>query len=409
MSSSTKPASSLNQAFEPLRGVRVLDLSRLLPGPYATAMLAELGAHVVKLESLGKGTDMARSLPPFIDGQGAMYALLNRGKASLGLDILQDEGRKTLLDILPSFDILVESFRPGVLARLGLAPDLLLLHNPKLLVISVTGYGQTGPYAHRGGHDLNYEAEGGHIGPMRNGRVPNPPISQPADLAGGSLMAALAALAGLLEVQRTGRGRHLDVAMTAGILPFQINNMAGLLDEETERKTGGMLHGDLCVYRLYATEDQRLMALASMEPKFWTSFCTAVGKPEWIPRQMEPFSETEGLGREMVALFASHDFDHWCRFAESHDCCLSPVRTPKEALTGEYARSLSLFSMNPQTGPVLRFAPLGQEAKPHDEAAPALGEHTQDVLLSAGLPQGRIDDLLRQGIALENQRGRSAS
>lgn len=368
----------------PLDGLRVLDLSRLLPGPFATMLLADLGAAVDKVED-PKAGDYLRTMPPLAsDGMNAIFHGLNRSKRSLVLDLKRPEGRDALLRLLPRYDVLVESFRPGVLARLGLGHDVLLATHPGLIVCAITGYGQDGPLASRAGHDLNYLARAGVLGftgPADG--PPQPPGMQVADVGGG-LYGVIGVLAALHERARTGAGKVVDVAMSEAAASFAIFGFglrAGGLDPGRGRD---VLMGGIAPYRTYATRDGGAVALAALEPKFWMAFCAGVG----IPAEMQalvPGPHQAALQEKLEALFASRTRDEWTAFGEAHDCCLEPVATPEEALAAPQVLARGLVA---REGDALHLGtPAG---KPAAGPAPRQGADTDAILREAGLSEDDI-------------------
>ncbi|MFS8064857.1 MAG: CaiB/BaiF CoA transferase family protein, partial [Byssovorax sp.] len=262
--------------MRPLADVRVLDLSRLLPGPFATLVLADLGASVDKIEDAGGG-DYLRVMPPQVAGESVAFQLLNRGKRSAVLDLKKPEGKAAFLRLLGSYDVLFEQFRPGVLDRLGLGHAALRAAHPRLIICALTGYGQTGPLAQRAGHDLNYLARSGVLGAQGpSDRPPQVPGFQLADVSGG-LWSVIAIQAALIERARTGLGTFIDIAMTDGVLGFAITAMASALAGDPAPRGEEPLTGGIAPYNTYTSSDGHPMTLASLEPKFWMSFCAATG------------------------------------------------------------------------------------------------------------------------------------
>jgi len=263
----------------PLEGIRVLDLSRLLPGPFLTMVLADLGADVVKVEDPKVG-DYLRIFPPAKGGISGRYLAINRGKRSLALDLKDPAGKAAFLRLVAGADVVVESFRPGVLDKLGLGYDVLAGHNPRIVVCSISGYGATGPYVHRAGHDLNYIGLAGVLamGSERPGGPPAMPGVQIADLAGGALWSATGILAALVGRERTGRGAHLDISMTEGSLALLAAELGNLDCGARPTRGTETLNGGLAAYGVYRTADERFVSVGALEPKFWMAFCTAIGR-----------------------------------------------------------------------------------------------------------------------------------
>lgn len=321
----------------PLAGLRVLDLSLLLPGPLATRHLRELGAEVIKIEAPGDG-DGARHMLMSAQDRAAgrpsgFFSELNDGKTLLRLDLRSDDGRAQLLEMVKTADALVEGFRPGVMQRLGLGWPTLSALNPRLVMCAITGYGQQGPYALRAGHDINYLALAGvldQIGSLDG--EPALPNFQIADLLGGSQAAVSGLLAGLLAAQRSGRGRFVDVSMAhevwrhAVIARFE----ARVLGVEATGAGRSLLAQGAACYGIYRTADGRHLAVGALEPKFWAALCAAVGRPEWTARHWSrgeaPGSDAARATRdELAALLATRTMADWMAVFEPADCCVTPV------------------------------------------------------------------------------------
>ncbi|HEU4411464.1 MAG TPA: CaiB/BaiF CoA-transferase family protein [Polyangiaceae bacterium] len=387
--------------MRPLDGVRVLDLTRLLPGPFASLVLADLGARVDKLEDPGGG-DYLRAMPPAHEnGTSAAFAALNRGKRSLVLDLKRPAGRRALLRLLPHYDVLFEQFRPGVLARLGLGHDALRAAAPRLVICALTGYGQTGPLAQRAGHDLNYLARAGLLGLTGPAGAPPPvPGFQLADVAGG-LWSVIAILAALRQRDQSGEGALLDVAMVDGVLGFATTAMAGLGLGHAPERGAEVLTGGIAPYNTYLSEDDQIMTLAALEPKFWASFCEGVGlacdMTALLPGPHQP-----ALKAEVAAIFRSKTRAEWEAFAAQRDCCVEPALAPGELLDDPHLKARGLFyatpgGKGPEAGQFrLPVTPEGLRAS----APPGRGEHGDEILREAGLSDGEIAELRREGATI---------
>lgn len=319
-----------------LNSVRVVDFTMLLPGPYASLRLADLGAEVVKVEP--PGGDPARHTKQAVSGQGVVFVANNRNKRSVEIDLKSREGQAEALQLVRTADVVLEGFRPGVAARLGIGYEAVRQVNPRVIYCSLTGYGQDGPYANLAGHDLNYLAASGMLSLFPDGSGhPVVPRVQLADLIGG-VMAAEAVVAALFKRDRTGQGERLDVSMTESVMGLL--NTHAVIEKETGYTQGiAELGGSLVCYNLYQTQDGRTVSLGALEPKFWRNFCEAVSRPEWMAFQMASASMDNPVYREMTALFAEHDFRWWAEFAGRVDCCLQPVLSVGEAMNSEYARA----------------------------------------------------------------------
>jgi alpha-methylacyl-CoA racemase len=359
-----------------LTGMRVLDLTRLLPGAYATLMLAELGADVIKVED-PRGGDPMRQLPPFVGGRSVYDLLLNRGKRSVALDLRDPASRPALDRLVGWADLVVESFRPATATRLGVSGAQLRTRFPTLVHAAITGYGQTGPYADRPGHDLNYVAVSGLLSADR----PHPthlPRMFMADVGGGAMSAVIAILAALLARERTGDGATLDISMhDAALYWVMLPGAASLIDEGASATGELPTFGEHACYNVYETSDGRQVALGALEPKFWTQFCEALGRPDLLPRHLTDAGDQASLLSEIRAVFRTRTQAEWLAFFEGRDVCLSPVNTPAEAFADPHIAA---------RGTVVRGAglravrsPFGMSPVPLREA-PHVGQDTAEIL-----------------------------
>ena len=390
----------------PLEGVRVLDLSRLLPGGFCSLLLADFGAEVLKVEDTGGG-DYIRWAPPFYEGaddsaKSALYLALNRGKRSVRVNLKEERGREVLLRLAREYDVLLESFRPGVLDRLGVGYERLREENPGLVYCAITGYGQDGPLRERSGHDMNYLGLIGLLG--LTGEAGGPPVQsagQIADIGGGALMAAFGILAALRERDRSGAGQLVDVSMSDGALSW-LAMVAGqyLCDGVVPRRGGLPLAGAIACYRPYRCADG-WVTLGALEPKFWQAWCRGVGREDLIERQFDrPGSEGHA---EVERIFAERTRQEWSEFASQHDCCLEPVLEVDEALDSELVRAREMVVELDQPGaerPVRQLGvpvKMGRTPGGPQGPGPALGEDTDAVLESIGYSPGEIDALKESG------------
>ncbi len=386
----------------PLAGLRVLDLSRLLPGPYATLVLADLGAEVVKLED-PCGGDYLRHLAPLGEAASGAFLALNRNKRSLALDLKASGGAAVLRRLVRSFDVLVESFRPGVLDRLGAGQAALRAENPRLVVCAVSGYGQDGPYRELAGHDINYCAIAGALALNGPPEAPLPFGVQPADVAGGAWVAVAGILAALHRRAATGEGGVVDVSMTDGVLGMLALPLGQAWARGAPLRRGEeLLSGAAACYRTYRTRDGRFVALGALEPKFFARFCAAVGRPELAERQLEDGGR--GPVQELVALFASRTREEWARLGREQDLCLTPVLEGDEPRQDPQLRARGLFGEVDAPGEGRRVPALATPVRVDGgrvqfRPAPELGADTEDVLARAGFTEGEIDDLRRRGVA----------
>jgi len=360
----------------PLAGLRVIDLSRLLPGAFATLMLAELGAEVIKVED-PSGGDPMRHLPPLVNGRGIYDLLLNRGKKSVVLD-LRVPGNAGVLDALVrNADVVVESFRPRTARRLGVSAEQLRRRHPRLVHCAITGYGQTGPYAERPGHDLNYVAVSGLL--AADGRAPGDlPKMFIADVGGGAMSAVIGILSALIGRDRHGEGASLDISMHEAALYWVMVPAARDLVDGGSLATGDLpTFGAHASYNVYLTRDGLPIALGALEVKFWTAFCQAIGRPELSARHATGGADQALLLEEIRAIFATRTRQEWLELLEGHDVCLTPVNRPDEALRDPHIVARGTV----QQGAGLRaIRPPFIRDVPQLERAPALGAHTDEIL-----------------------------
>lgn len=378
-------------ATTPLHGLRILDCSRLLPGPYCSRVLADLGADVLRVDhpSTARG-DLARLLPPFTDpgdaendARSLPYIGLNHGKRSVALDLTDDGDAAKFLELATRADVVIESFRPGVLDAAGLGWDAIHAANPSVILCSITGYGQTGPLAKRAGHDIGYLARGGVLGVSgAPDEAPQPFGTQVADLAGGALPAVIGILAALRErdgapgTPGSGIGQHVDVSMTDGARALLALDgaVAAARPGEVAPRGSHPLGGQAIVsYRTWACADG-YVALGALEPKFWQAWCRGVGREDLAERQWEaPSSE---VGKEVAAIFAARTRDEWQAFADEHDCCLEPVLTPGEAMAQAPSHALidTGYDDLKTPAPAMRFS---RSVLAAGGTAPRTGEHQE--------------------------------
>ncbi|MCP1511572.1 CaiB/BaiF CoA transferase family protein [Pseudomonas rhodesiae] len=386
----------------PLASLKVLDFSTLLPGPFASLMLADMGAEVLRIESPTR-PDLLRVLPPHDQGTSASHAYLNRNKRSLALDLKQAEALQIVYALVADYDIVLEQFRPGVMERLGLGYEALKAINPRLIYVSITGYGQTGPYKDRAGHDINYLALAGMA--SYTGRQDSGPLPlgvQVADVGGGSLHAVVGLLAAVIARQQSGVGQYLDVSMTD--CSFSLNAMAGAgylacgvePQWETQVLNGGSF------YDYYRTRDGRWMSVGSLEPAFMQALCTALGRPELTPHGLTP-ERQPAFKQALQVEFEKRSFDQLCELFAGVDACVEPVLTLSEAVAHPQIMARALVSQVPrsdgssqaQIACPLKFSE-GLPAPRHIGAA--VGAHSDEVLAELGFSAQRIADLRRSKV-----------
>ena len=415
----------------PLAGIRVLDLSRLLPGGFCSLLLADFGAEVLKVEDTGMG-DYIRWSPPYVEGaedsaKSALFLALNRNKRSIRLDLKREQGCEALLRLVAEHDVVLESFRPGVLDRLGVGYERMRAVNPGIVYCAISGYGQSGPKREASGHDMNYLGLVGLLG--LTGERGGPPVQaagQIADLGGGALMAAFGILAALRERDGapirpsstqpaparagdsgrsgSGEGQVVDVSMADGALSWLAMVAAAHFAEgNTPHRGELLLAGSVICYRPYECADG-WVTLGALEPKFWQAWCRGVEREELIERQFEaPGSDAHA---QVVEIFKTRTRAQWERFARAHDCCLEPVLELDEALDSELVRAREMVVNLAQPGVEGGVRQLGVPVKlertpgTHDRLpGPALGEHTEEVLAAVGYSAEEIAALLESGVA----------
>jgi alpha-methylacyl-CoA racemase len=394
----------------PLEDVRILDLTRLLPGGFCTLLLADLGADVIKVEDTGQG-DYVRWAPPYYGSEAqtplgtrsAIYLSLNRNKRSIRLDLKHEQGRKALTRLAETADVVVESFRPGVLDRLGVGYETLRQANPALVYCPITGYGQDGPDRDRAGHDMNYLGLNGVLG--LTGEADGAPVqsgAQIADLGGGALMGAVGILAALQEARRGGEGQMVDISMTDGSLAWLVMEAGRYFGSGEVPKRGEvMLSGGIICYRPYEAADG-WVTCGALEPKFWSAFCRGVGRDDLIEHQFaKPGSDPH---REVAEIFRTKTRDQWRAFNDDHDAMIEPILDLDEALESELVREREMVISyeQPEFGEVKQLGfPIKLSRTPAsvERPAPALGEHTMEVLTEAGYSPEEVQALAESGAA----------
>lgn len=389
---------------KPLAGIRVLDLTRLLPGPMCTMHLADMGAEVIKIEDPQAG-DYGRRLGPLGVENSGLFLATNRNKRGLRLDLKQPAGRDVFLRLARDADAVVEGFRPGVMRRLGIGYEVLKALNPRIVYCAITGYGQSGPWSHRAGHDLNYCALAGvadQVGAA--GGEPVIPNFLLGDLLGGALTAAMGILAALVEAGRSGEGRQVDVAMAEAVLAHAIMPLAALITGQPVPPRGeDLFSGREACYALYRTADGRHMAVAALERKFWDQLCDALERPALKALHLAKGEEGERARRELAAVFAARPQSHWINCFRDLDCCVTPVLRLDEALEHEQfaARRMVARARHPVEGEVLQLAlPLKFSDFQFrvERPPPAPGEHSAEILAQAGYSGAEIAALQTEGV-----------
>jgi len=384
-----------------LEGLRILDLSRMLPGPYCSMMLADLGAEVIKVEELSG--DPTRRSPPIVDGHSSPFEQVNRNKKSIALDLKQQRGREVFLKLASTADCVLEQFRPGVVDRLGIDYEAVAGVNPRIVYCSLTGFGQNGPHRERSGHDLNYLALSGVLGLTIDERgKPVIPGVQVADLAGG-MITAFAILAALISRDKTERGQYIDVSMfdvMLAMLPIPAaHQFAGRSLDVGEKY---VLSGAYPFYNVYETADGKYMTLGALELKFWANFCRKVGREDLVSRQFDSGDRQSHLFEQVRAIFKGKTQLEWIDLMSDADCCCEPVLPIADSFEHEQTRAREMVGQSEHSP----FKHLGAAYKMSDTpptytgGAPVLGQHTNELLAEVGFSEDERDELRKAGVIL---------
>ncbi len=375
---------------QPLKGIRVLDLSRLLPGPYLTQLLADLGAEVIKVETPRLG-DYSRLAPPEM-GLGGMFEAVNRGKKSVAINYRNARGREIFLKLAATADVILEGFKPGSGKRWKIDYAAVRAIKPDIVYCSLSGYGQEGPYRERAGHDLNYVAAGGALGlNARSGAAPLPFGVPVADLAGG-MLAAIAILAALVGRAQTGQGMYLDVALLDAVISWMTPLAGGAYFSGIDVSAGSLpLLGGLPCFNVYQTADGEYLTLAALEPTFWADFCKVTRRTDLLPRQFD-----RRLGSEIAAIFRQKSRREWLSAFAGTDGCVEAVNSFEEMLAHPQIRARGF--VREEEGEARGLNSPFVFARRESAPAPALGEHTRVILQGVGLQDGEIEELAARGV-----------
>jgi len=388
--------------LQPLDGIKVLDLSRLLPGPYCSMILGDLGAEIIKIEEPKTG-DPTRWSSPRIGSQSATFLNVNRNKKSLTLNLKDERGVEIFLKLAMSADIILEGFRPGVVDRLGIGYSAVKEINRRIIYCSLTGYGQEGPHRERSGHDINYLGLSGILG-LTTDRDGNPVIPgiQIADLGGG-LVATLAILAAILARERSGAGQYIDISMfdvMLSLLPIPAASLFAGQDVPVGRKLH--LSGALACYNVYRTKDGKQLSVGALEPKFWQRFCQTINRPDLIDKQHCSESEQREVIAQLREMFLTRTQQEWMEMFSRTDACVEPVQNLDEAFSHPQTQHRAMIvETESTTGRIKQIgSPLKFSATPASirSAPPALGENTDEILCSLGLSEAEIQELKRDGV-----------
>ena len=392
----------------PLNTLKILDFSTLLPGPYATMMLADMGADVLRIEAPGR-PDLMRLLPPFDDdGVSAGHGMLNRSKRSLGLNLKADGATEIIQKLITEqgYNIVIEQMRPGVMDRLGVGYDALKAICPDIIYCSLTGYGQTGPMRDRAGHDLNYLALSGMLGHYgrKDGEAPPPLPTQVADIGGGSLNLIIGLLSAVIRRNATGEGGHVDISMHDGALSWNstmaADALVGGISAEPESKplNGGTF------YDLYETADGGMLSVGSLEPKFWKQFCQAIGRDDLFKRGLNyDIENQQSFKSEIRNAIKGKTLAEWTAIFAEYDACVEPVLSTQQALDHPHTQAREMVvdvpradgSSQQQVGTPIKMTGFSAEYK---HVGSQLGEHTKQILQNIGYTDAQINQLLQEGV-----------
>lgn len=388
----------------PLAGIRALDLTRLLPGGYATLLMADLGADVIKIEEPGKG-DYIRWTPPMVDGTSASHIALNRNKRSVTLNLKSEAGREIFEHLARDADVVIESFRPGVMERLRLGWDVLSRINPRLVYCAISGYGQDGPRSQVAGHDANYIGYAGVLSITgEEGRRPTIPGVQIGDLAGGGMAAVIAVLSALYRREVTGAGDMCDISMMDGAASWlSIHAAQFVATGEVPQREQMHLSGRYPCYRIYPAADGWL-TVGALEPHFWSALCRALGRDDLLDDAFAHGSRRDEVIASLEEQFAAKTRAEWMQRLDGLDVCVAPVNDFAETLADEQLRHRGMLVDDelPGAGPWTHVGNPVKLASAGTELVrlppPAMGEHTAEVLAEIGVDAARLDDLRGSGI-----------
>ena len=390
----------------PLDKIRILDLTRLYPGPLGTMMLADMGAEVIKIEDINN-PDYMRYYPPYLRTESAGFLAVNRSKRSVAINLGTKKGVELFFLLVKTADVVIEQFRPGIIDKMGIGYKNARKIKKDIIYVSLTGYGQKGPYAMQAGHDINYIGYSGILsstGTKETGPVI--PGAQIADVAGGAYMTIIACLSALWAREKTGWGQQVDISMLDAILPLMTLQMAhyqavGILPEAGQ----AALSGGLACYNVYQCADGKYVALGILEEKFWKNFCEVMRHSEWLDRQFVVGEEADKLRGEISALFLTKTRDEWIIAAADHDICLTPVVEIAEIENNYHlqTRNMIIEQKHPACGKIKGFGvPLKFSRTPAKPGmpAPSLGNDTQAILKELGYSKSDIKTFQEEGVIL---------
>lgn len=360
-----------------LGGIRIIDFSHLIPGSYTSLRLLDLGAEIIKVEPLSG--DPTREFGRNENEKGIVFDANNRNKKSIAINLKKEDGQKLAIELIKEADVVIESFRPDVMIRLGLSYDQVKREKEDVIYCSLSGYGQNGTMSKLGSHDLNYLSLSGVLSQLKDKKgKPILPSMTFADIIGG-MAASERIIVSLLQRERTGKGEHIDLSLMDSIVSL-VNINIFSAERLGEENVIAQLDGKLISYNIYKTKDHRYVSLAALEPKFWKNFCNAVGREDLIPAHLSEQSKENNAFNEIKALFLSRTIEEWSQFGVEVDCCLTPILNPGELNEHPY------FYMKKSQS---------------DKKGPYLGENTMDILLNLlNKPEEEIAYLKSEGVIL---------
>ncbi len=387
-----------------LEGLKVLDLTRLLPGGYCTLLLGDMGADILKVED-PFGGDYVRWYPPKIKEESTYFLAVNRNKKSMKLNLKHERGKEIFKRLAKDYDVIIEGFRPGVMDRLGLGYDEISKVNPGIVYASISGYGQDGPYSQRAGHDINYIGIAGILGITGfKDRPPVVPAVPMADFGGGGMLAALGVMMALYHRDRTGKGQYIDISMMDGVASWMANIAAKHFALEEPHNRGDIdLAGGFICYTCYETKDGRNLSVGALEPKFWENFCRLIDRKDLVDVHVDR-DEDGKLKEEMTRIFKGKTMDEWLDLLDGEDTCIEKINTVAEAVQDPQLlhRKMVVEIDHPTEGRIKALGnPIKMSATPGSVdrlPAPAYGVHTKETLLELGLSEGEIDKLAEEKI-----------
>ncbi len=389
---------------EALSGFNILDLSRLLPGPFCSMLLADMGAEVIKIEEPKVG-DYICLWPPQVGRNSGFHVVLNRNKRSLTLNLKASEGKEIFQSLVRDADVVLESFRPGVMKRLGLGYEVLKEINPRLVYCAITGFGSEGIRSQRAGHDINYLALNGILSYSGRDKRPTMAGVQIADIGGGALLAAFSIVTALLARERLGEGQFIDISMMEGALTWNCLRWGKYLaDGKIPFPEDDFLNHGFACYNIYETRDNRYMALGALEPQFWKEFCEAIGRPDWNqPNYFEPGPHQKVMKEDIAAIFRQKTQAEWISYFAAKDCCCEPILNLAEVIDDPEMRARQMvvelvhesWGAYRQLGIAPKFSLTPGIIRSH---APELGEHTDTILQELGYSRHQIEELRSKGI-----------